>query len=246
MALQDLSTNTQDYLKMIWDLQEWDQRPVQPSAIAKKTGMKLSTVSGAMARLSAAGLVEHQPYGGVVLTKRGREYAITMVRRHRLLETFLVQTLGYSWDEVHDEAESLEHAASDRMIERIDDLLGHPDRDPHGDSIPAASGRLPKRDDSITLSQAPKGALVRVDRVSDEDSQMLRYLQSEQVSVGTLLRIAPKDPYSDAVVVSVVTAAAGEAAPASGEKSRQAVPAVQARLAFGPAVAARIRVCLVK
>ncbi|RBP99102.1 metal-dependent transcriptional regulator [Bifidobacterium xylocopae] len=229
MALEDLSANSQDYLKMIWDLQEWEHSPVQPSALAKRAGVKLSTVSGAMNRLGAAGLVEHRPYGGVDLTVQGRQYAVRMVRRHRLLETFLVKTLNYGWDEVHEEAENLEHAVSDTLVDRIDALLGHPDRDPHGDSIPTPTGDLPDRTDSIPLSQAPQDALVRVDRVSDEDSEMLRYLQSEQIHVGSLLRVCPQAPYSDAVMVRLVDEA--------GEAS------VSPDLALGPAAAERVRVC---
>ncbi|AKV55629.1 iron repressor protein [Bifidobacterium actinocoloniiforme DSM 22766] len=231
MDLDDLSANSQDYLKIIWDLQEWDPSPVQPSALAKRVGVKLSTVSGAMNRLGAAGLVEHRPYGGVDLTSLGRQYAIRMVRRHRLMETFLVETLGYSWDEVHEEAESLEHAVSDRLVNRIDALLGHPDRDPHGDSIPAATGELPDRKDSIPLSQAPQGAFARVDRVSDEDPEMLRYLKSKQIQVGSLLRIAPQPPYSDAIVVELMEGTSGTS--------------TGVELVFGPAAAERVRVCRV-
>jgi len=130
MGIAELSSSAQDYLKVIWDLQEWDQGPVQPTAVADRTGMKQSTVSGALARLVDAGLVTHRPYGKVELTETGRRYAVTMVRRHRLLETFLVQVLGYGWDEVHEEADSLEHAVSDKMVDRIDDYLGHPTMDP--------------------------------------------------------------------------------------------------------------------
>lgn len=229
MTLEELSANSQDYLKIIWDLQEWDSRPIQPSALANRVGVKLSTVSGAMARLTTAGLVEHQPYGGVTLTDKGRKYAIKMVRRHRLIETFLVQKLGYSWDEVHEEAESLEHAVSDRMIERVDALLGHPDRDPHGDPIPSSEGILPDRTNSVPLSAAPEHAIVRVDRVSDEDSEMLRYLQSQQVNVGSLLRVGSQAPYSDAITVIPLDQDYKEA----GKPS----------LVFGSQVAARIRVC---
>ncbi|BDR54104.1 transcriptional regulator [Bombiscardovia apis] len=247
MTLEDLSANSQDYLKMIWDLQEWDPRPVQPSALAKKANVKLSTVSGAITRLTAAGLVEHEPYGGVVLSDLGRQYAVKMVRRHRLIETFLVQTLGYGWDEVHDEAERLEHAVSDDLVERVDVLLDHPDRDPHGDSIPLADGCLPLRDDSIPLSEAPDGALVKVERVSDEDSEMLRYLQSERVSVGTRLLVCSQSPYSEAVSVRLVKEFSWPVDESSLiNKSSTTSSDMQTSLIFGPVVASRIRVCIVQ
>lgn len=203
MALENLSANSQDYLKVIWDLQEWTGEAVQPTALAKKTGMKLSTVSGAIGRLAAAGLVEHTPYGAITLTQKGEEYALVMVRRHRLLETFLASTLGYGWDEVHQEADSLEHAVSDELIDRIDERLGHPTRDPHGDPIPDADGRI-KEEPDVPLQKVPEGAEVTVRRVSDEDPDLLRYLTSEGIAVGSKLLIGHKAPYSNSITVSVV------------------------------------------
>lgn len=203
MSFQDLSANSQDYLKVIWDLQEWTGEAVQPSALAKKTGMKLSTVSGAIGRLTAAGLVKHTPYGAITLTEEGTEYALIMVRRHRLLESFLVRTLGYGWDEVHDEADSLEHAVSDNMIDRIDAVLGHPAHDPHGDPIPTADGEI-EEEDTLPLSQAPENSAVTVVRVSDEDPHLLRYLVSEGITVGSTLHIGQKAPFSSSVSVTVV------------------------------------------
>ena len=137
MSVSDLSTSTQNYLKAVWTLSEWSDQPVTPSLIAERTELKLSSVSDAVRRLTSQGLLTHTPYGAVELTEAGHAYAVAMVRRHRLIETFLVKMLGYGWDQVHDEAEHLEHAVSDFMIERIDELLGRPTRDPHGDPIPA-------------------------------------------------------------------------------------------------------------
>ena len=193
MGIAELSSSAQDYLKVIWDLQEWDKGPVQPTAVAERTGMKQSTVSGALGRLVDAGLVTHRPYGKVELTQTGRRYAVTMVRRHRLLETFLVQVLGYGWDEVHEEADSLEHAVSDKMVDRIDDYLGHPTMDPHGDAIPTGSGSLPELPATCTLSEVPVGSTVRVQRVSDEDSNALRYLVRIGLVPGSLVRVEGKD-----------------------------------------------------
>lgn len=189
MDVSQLSASAQDYLKVIWDLQEWDEGPVQPTAVAERTGMKQSTISGALSRLVDAGLVEHQRYGKVGLTPAGRRTAVIMVRRHRLLETFLVEVLGYSWDEVHEEADALEHAVSDKMIEKIDRYLQHPLQDPHGDAIPTETGTIPAIASTLPLSHVKKGILVRVQRVSDVDSGMLRYLSSHGIGPGTLLTV---------------------------------------------------------
>lgn len=190
MGIAELSSSAQDYLKVIWDLQEWDKGPVQPTAVAERTGMKQSTVSGALSRLVDAGLVTHRPYGKVELTETGRRYAVTMVRRHRLLETFLVQVLGYGWDEVHEEADSLEHAVSDKMVDRIDEYLGHPTADPHGDSIPSAEGDLPLLPTTTRpLSEVAAGLTVRVQRVSDEDPRMLRTLSNYHIGPGCLVQV---------------------------------------------------------
>lgn len=131
MPLSELSVSTQNYLKEIWSLEEWTKTPATASALAERMGLRISSVSDGLKRLAAADLIEHQPYGAIELTETGRSYALAMIRRHRLIETFLVETLGYTWDRVHDEAEVLEHAVSDFMVDRIDTLLGHPTRDPH-------------------------------------------------------------------------------------------------------------------
>ncbi len=172
MAVTDLSQATQDYLKCVWTLQEWAGGSVSMTALADRLGVRTSTASDGVKKLAEQGLVEHIAYGGITLTRAGSAHAIAMVRRHRLLESYLVSALGYGWDEVHDEAEVLEHAVSDRMLDAIDALLGHPTRDPHGDPIPSADGaaHLP---DAIPLTQAPPGIAIVV-RVSDADPERLR------------------------------------------------------------------------
>lgn len=165
--------------------------------------MKQSTVSGALGRLVDAGLVTHRPYGKVELTETGRRYAVTMVRRHRLLETFLVQVLGYGWDEVHEEADSLEHAVSDKMVDRIDDYLGHPTADPHGDAIPSPEGDLPPIPTTTRpLSEVSAGTTVKVQRVSDEDSQILRALSSYRIGPGCLVQVESRQA-DDELAVSL-------------------------------------------
>jgi DtxR family Mn-dependent transcriptional regulator len=172
MSVTELSQATQDYLKCVWTLQEWSGESVSMTALAERLGVRTSTASDGVKKLAEHGLVEHIAYGGITLTRAGRAHAIAMVRRHRLLETYLVSALGYGWDEVHDEAEVLEHAVSDRMLDAIDTLLGHPTRDPHGDPIPSADGdaHLP---DAVPLAQAAPG-MATVVRVSDADPERLR------------------------------------------------------------------------
>ena len=197
-----MSVSTQNYLKVIWTLQEWSDAPVTPSVIAEKVGLKLSTVSDAVRKLTEQGYLDHARYGNVSLTEPGRLLAVAMVRRHRLIESFLVRTLKYRWDEVHDEAEHLEHAVSDLMIERIDELLEYPRRDPHGDPIPTADGTT-HRPDAVLLSQISTEATVRVERISDSDAKMLQYFADQGIVVDAELTVSAGEPYSDAVLVQV-------------------------------------------
>lgn len=203
VLLTDLSSSMQNYLKIIWGLHEWSEEPVSTTMIASRAGVKLSTVSDAVRKLTDQGLVEHLRYGSVGLTPSGRELALAMVRRHRLIESFLVQVLGYGWDEVHDEAEHLEHSVSDLMIERIDKLLGFPVRDPHGDPIPSAEGVI-QYPEAVVLSEAAEGTRVRVRRISDSDAALLQYFAGQGVVVDTELEVLPPEPFSGAVAVRVV------------------------------------------
>lgn len=201
MSVTELSTSSQNYLKGIWSLGEWSDEPVTASTLAAKVGVRLSSASDAIKKLTEQGLLEHSPYGAVALTDRGREYAVAMVRRHRLLETFLVETLGYRWDQVHDEAEQLEHAVSDFLVERVDETLGHPTRDPHGDPIPSADGTL-NRPDAAQLSDIGADAAVVVERISDADPELLQFLEQQGIGVGTRLETRPGPPFSDAIEVT--------------------------------------------
>lgn len=207
MSVSELSTSTQNYLKAIWSLGEWSADPVSASALAARVGVRLSTVSDAVRKLTEQGLLEHTRYGAIALSGLGHEYAVAMVRRHRLLETFLVEVLEYSWDQVHDEAEHLEHAVSDFLIERIDQHLGHPARDPHGDPIPTSDGHV-DRPDAVLLAAVPTGSTARVERISDDDPQLLTYFSEQGIGVGTELEVRPGAPYSEAIEVAVSGAAA--------------------------------------
>lgn len=201
VSVNQLSDSAQNYLKIIYGLSEWSNEPVTASVIATKAGMKLSTVSGALSKLRQQGLLDHAPYGAVTLTAQGRDYAMTMVRRHRLIETFLVQMLGYRWDQVHDEAENLEHAVSDFMVARVDEILGHPTRDPHGDPIPTAEGNI-SLPQAVSLTEITDRSKVQVERISDEDSELLQYFSDHGIVVGAQLEIQPGDAFSDTLLVA--------------------------------------------
>ena len=185
-----LTAVAQDYLKVVWSAQEWAHVPVTTKMLAARLGVGASTVSETVRRLADAGLLTHEPYGAVELTDDGRRHALAMVRRHRLVETFLVEVLGYGWDEVHDEAEVLEHAVSDLFVERLAERLGHPQRDPHGDPIPAADGtvHLPP---ATPLWEVATGSW-RVARISDSDADLLRYLDEVGLVLDTDVEVAQR------------------------------------------------------
>ncbi|MEN0023517.1 metal-dependent transcriptional regulator [Microbacterium sp. LWO14-1.2] len=166
-----------DYLKTVYAHTEWQDAPITPSVLAAKLGIAPSSVTEMVKKLAAAGLVSHVPYGAVRLTDAGTQRALAMVRRHRLIETWLVQEFGYGWDEVHDEAEVLEHTISDRLLEGIDERLGRPRFDPHGDAIPDADG-IVDREPFVLLADAPAGHTGRVLRVDDRDPELLRTLDA--------------------------------------------------------------------
>ncbi|WP_221583300.1 metal-dependent transcriptional regulator [Microbacterium sp. G2-8] len=177
-----------DYLKTIYAHTEWQDAPITPSVLAAKLGVAPSSVTEMVKKLAAGDLVSHEPYRAVTLTEAGRDRAITMTRRHRLIETWLVQEFGYTWDEVHDEAEVLEHAVSDRMLARIDEKLGHPLFDPHGDAIPRPDGSV-SRTPFVLLASAEDGHSGRVLRVLDRDPLLLRAITSSGIDVGTQLTV---------------------------------------------------------
>ena len=173
-----------DYLKTVYAHTEWQGAPITPSQLAAKLGIAPSSVTEMVKKLAASGLVSHVPYGAVRLTDAGERRALSMVRRHRLVETWLVSEFGYGWHEVHDEAEVLEHALSDRMLDKIDDRLGHPDVDPHGDAIPRPDGTI-HRPAFVLLRDADPGHVGRVLRVSDADPLLLRAITACGIGVGT-------------------------------------------------------------
>lgn len=170
-----LSSSQEDYLKQIFLLGD-GVGSVSTRDLAIRLAVRPASVTGMVQRLAESGLVRYEPYRGVTLTEDGRRVALEMLRHHRLLETFLEKVLGYGWDEVHEEAERLEHVISERFEERIAETLGHPTRDPHGSPIPDADLRLPPVTDEIRLTTLPAGARATMSRVGTEDRGSLNLL----------------------------------------------------------------------
>jgi DtxR family Mn-dependent transcriptional regulator len=192
------SSSVGDYIKAIWDLGGVGSASTKD--VAARLLVSPASVSNMFVRLQEMGLAEYERYQGASLTERGRVEALRLVRRHRLIETFLLEHLGYDWQKVHDEAERLEHAVSDGFTERLAELLGHPDHDPHGDPIPSAEGTL-EVDDSFTLSQAVAGQRLRISKVRNEGAAMLDYFGDRNLVPGRLLRVREVRALDGVVIV---------------------------------------------
>jgi DtxR family Mn-dependent transcriptional regulator len=196
----ELSRSTEDYLKAIQELARWSDRPIQTTAIADLLGVAPPSVSGMLRRLAEAGLLEHVPYKGVRLTDAGRRVALRVMRRHRILECYLTSRLGYDWDSVHVEAERLEHAVSDELIERMALVLGDPAYDPHGAPIPTRGGEI-ERPALTPLSDLPVGAWSEFRMVEDRDPEQLRYLSSLGMAVGMRFQVVDRQPFDGPVTI---------------------------------------------
>ena len=178
------STSVGDYLKAIWEVA--GSEAASTKEVADKLSIAPPSVTNMFTRLREMELVEYERYHGASLTQAGRTEALRLVRRHRLIETFLMQHLGYSWEDVHDEAERLEHSVSEEFTDRLAQLLGHPARDPHGDLIPAKDGTMPP-EDSFPLNLSREGARVEVARVALEDAAALSYLGERGLVPGSVV-----------------------------------------------------------
>jgi DtxR family transcriptional regulator, Mn-dependent transcriptional regulator len=216
----------QDYLKVIWNAHEWSPeggpQKVSTKMLADRIGVSASTASESIRKLAEQGLVDHEKYGAVTLTEAGRRAALEVVRRHRLLETFLVNELGYGWDEVHDEAEVLEHAVSDRLVARIDAKLGYPRRDPHGDPIPASDGQVPTPL-ARQLWACGDGETATVARISDADPEMLRYFTSVGINLDSRLRVLARREFAGMISVAIESADGAETTVDLGSPAARAV-----------------------
>jgi DtxR family Mn-dependent transcriptional regulator len=198
MVREPYSSSVGDYIKAIWDLGGVGSASTKD--VAARLLVSPASVSNMFVRLQEMGLAEYERYQGASLTERGRVEALRLVRRHRLIETFLLEHMGYDWQEVHEEAERLEHAVSDGFTERLAELLGHPDHDPHGDPIPSAEGTM-EVDDSFTLSRASAGRRLRIAKVRDEDAAMLDYFGDRNLVPGRWLTIREVRAIDGVVIV---------------------------------------------
>lgn len=199
--MEMITTTAEDYLKVIWSALEWGGAPATVKQLADRFGTTPAAASTTVKRLVGQGLLVHEPYGPILLTPTGERLAVMMVRRHRLLETYLVDQLGYSWDEVHDEAENLEHAVSDLMIERIDNLLGNPLVDPHGDPIPTREGHVTYPAGAQRVSIAEPGEYV-ITRICDDSSELLEWFDSTGIGAGAHLKVTQRPDVSAQVVIN--------------------------------------------
>ena len=193
----------EDYLKAIYTLRQVsDGDPVRTLTLAERLGVKPPTVTAMLKTLAELKLINYEPYRGVELTRLGEQIALEIVRHHRLIESFLVKALGYSWDEVHDEAEVLEHFISEKLEARIAAFLGDPTHDPHGDPIPARDGSIFDYP-TATLAELPESMVGRVTRVVDQDPPRLRYLADLGIVPGAQVEMLTKAPFEGPVTVQV-------------------------------------------
>jgi len=212
----------EDYLKTIYEL-ERISGAAMTNDIAGRLSVAPASVSGMVRRLADQGLLEHEKYRGVRLTEEGRRVALGTIRRHRVIETYLTQRLGYPWDMVHEEAERLEHAASDELIDRMAAALGEPTVDPHGAPIPTREGEIDEGE-TTTIADLEEGESARIVRVSDDNPELLRYLDEIGLTLGTEVTLVSRAPFDGPIVLRLH----GDGA------SRER--------AIGPTVAAAVRV----
>ncbi|MDP6112139.1 MAG: metal-dependent transcriptional regulator [Planctomycetota bacterium] len=195
------SSTVENYLKQIYlEQQRTDTLLVQMGQLAEAMQVTPGTATSMIKALSDSGLVGYEPRVGVKLTREGEQLALHVLRRHRIIELYLVQSLGLDWSEVHEEADSLEHAISDKVLEKIDESLGFPEFDPHGDPIPTASGTMSSRKLS-TLTDCPLGEVVRIARVIDQDVEFLRFMDKHHLKPGAKVTVENKDTIADAVTL---------------------------------------------
>jgi DtxR family Mn-dependent transcriptional regulator len=195
------SSTVENYLKAIYQGQSTlphDERLVPMGSVATALGVTAGTATTMIKALAESGLAQYEPYSGVRLTEAGEKLAGRVLRRHRLVEAFLVQVMGMRWDEVHDEAEQLEHVVSDRLIERIDEMLGRPTHDPHGDPIPTTDGLIPSPHLESLLT-CPIGTPLKVTRIADQDPAFLRFIERNDLKPGQAVAVETRDAAADSV-----------------------------------------------
>ncbi len=194
------SQTEENYLKAIYQLSQSHPDGVTTKSISQRLNIKAPTVSDMLKRLSAKKLIRHARYKGVTLTQKGIKVALTVIRKHRLWETFLVEKFKFKWDEVHDIAEQLEHIQSPVLVNRLDEYLGFPPFDPHGDPIPTKEGLINSRYEK-TLDQITEGSTVEIVSVRDHSSKFLQYLESLSIQIGTRVKVVRRIDYDHSVVI---------------------------------------------
>lgn len=198
----NLSNAEENYLKVIYALTQENRDRINNQAIADKLSINPASVTDMLRKLDEKKLIEYSRSEGAHLTKEGFKVASKTIRKHRLWETFLVEKLNFTWDEVHDVAEQLEHIQSDKLLDEIDKLLGHPKFDPHGDPIPDANGKL-SRINSSPLSGIPEGTKVKVVSVGDNTTAFLRYLDKQGISLNGTIVVKEVQAFDQSVLVEV-------------------------------------------
>jgi DtxR family Mn-dependent transcriptional regulator len=196
-----LTRSVEDYLKAIYRLTDQGEA-ASTRAIAGALGLSAPSVSAMVRRLADQGLLDHAPYRGVQLTDEGRRAALQVVRRHRLIESYLVERLGYTWDTVHAEAERLEHAASDELVQRMEAALGHPVVDPHGEPIPGVDGSIAvERTDLVPLVEMAAGSTVVIQQVTTSEPERLRYLAAFGLVPGSAVTVVERQPFNGPIAL---------------------------------------------
>lgn len=199
----DLTAPVEDYLKAVYELERAGE-PAATTELAALLKVAPASVTGMVRRLARQGLLTHERYRGVRLTARGRKAALRTIRRHRVIETYLVRALGYRWDQVHEEAERLEHAATDDLVDRMAAEIGEPTVDPHGAPIPSREGTVEERR-FRTLAEVPVGSVAEVMHVADEDPALLRYLAELAVTPGCRVRVLDHAPFDGPITLEIGT-----------------------------------------
>ncbi|SDS48390.1 metal-dependent transcriptional regulator [Winogradskyella sediminis] len=192
----------ENYLKAIYHLEQQFPKGVSTNALAEEMKTKASSATDMVKKLAEKNMLTHIPYQGATLSDAGRDYAVNVIRRHRLWEVFLVEKLNFTWDEVHEVAEHLEHIQSDKLIDELDAFLGHPTNDPHGDPIPDKAGNF-KHIEKIVLAKAEVGATYKCVGVDDSSSKFLKYLDSNKIALGTVITINHKEPFDNSIKISL-------------------------------------------
>ena len=193
----------QDYLKTIYEIVQGGDRATT-NALADQLGVTAASVTGMLKKLAELNLVEYERYQGVMLTKAGQKIALSVVRHHRLIELYLTEAMGFSWDRVHAEADRLEHAISEEFVDKVSELLGNPQRDPHGSPIPSKDGEVAIAS-HLALSDVAIGRTVQVERVTDENPALLRTIAELGLLPRVMLRVIGQDAIANTVIINVIS-----------------------------------------